>query len=240
MFMLTTIIALVSVSFVFGSQEKNIKRSFPIEPGGTLILKTFRGDIEISTYSGNEVNMEAIIYAEERTEADKMTIETEAGRNSVIISTPPTASSIQADIDYYLKVPGNLDTLQLSTLNGEIKLKGTYNRLDLTTLNGDIDVSGEFIGGSIISTNGDIEISLKGALSGDISVRSTNGSIEMTVKPGSDFTVEAGTVSGSIRSEFDTTITASLAGSQLKGTIDKGTYKVSITTVTGDIRLQKR
>ncbi len=217
------IIALVSVSFAFGSQqEKNIKRSFPIEPGGTLSIKTFRGDIDVSTYGGNEVNMEAIIYAEDISEADKMTIETEAGRNSVMISTPPTANSIRADIDYYLKVPENLNTLRLSTLSGEIKLKGTYNRLDLTTL------------------NGDIEISLKGALSGDISARSTNGSIKLTVKAGSDFSVEAAAVTGSIRSEFDAKVTNNLAGSQLKGTIDKGTYKISMTSVNGDIRLLKR
>lgn len=224
------------VSFIFAA-ENTIKQSFPLSQQGSVHLETARGDIDISTHSGNEVKIEAIISADDSAELEKMKLIFEAETDSVFISTTPESILAKANIEYFLKVPEKLKSLQISTLGGEIKSMGTYGDIDFKTTNGDIDFRGEFSGCRLASANGDIDIYIKGILNGDISAKSDNGSIKVTVKPDSGFTVEGSTVTGSIRSEFSTRITSEPVGPKITGTVNNGDYKLQVSTDNGDIQL---
>ena len=227
------------VSFNFGA-ENTIKQSFPLSRQGSVRLDTARGDIDISTHSGNEVKIEAIISADDNAELEKMKLIFEAEADSVFISTTPDSITAKANIEYFLKVPENLKSLQISTLGGEIKSRGTFGDIDFKTTNGEINFRGEFSGCQMASANGDIDIDIKGILKGDISAKSGNGSIKVTVKPDSGFTVEGSTVTGSIRSEFSTRVTSEPVGPNITGTVNNGDYKVQLSTVNGDIQLLRR
>jgi len=227
------------VCFTFGA-ENTIKQSFSLSPSGSVRLETIRGDIDISTHSGNEVKIEAIISADDSAELEKMKLIFEAEADSVFISTTPDSITAKANIEYFLKVPGKLKSLYLSTRGGEIKSRGTYGAIDFKTANGDIDFQGEFSGCQMTSTNGDIEVYVKDTLSGDIFVKSVNGSIKVTVKPGSNFSVEGSTVTGSTRSEFSTGETSEPVSQKITGTINNDTYKLNLNTVNGDIQLLKQ
>jgi DUF4097 and DUF4098 domain-containing protein YvlB len=224
------------VSFVFGA-ENTIKQSFPLSQQGSVRLETARGDIDISTHSGNEVKIEAIISADDKAELEKMKLIFEAEADSVFISTTPDSITAKANIEYFLKVPENLKSLQISTLGGEIKSRGTFGDIDFKTTNGDIDFRGEFSGCQMASANGDIDVYIKNILKGDISVKNDNGSIKVTIKPDSGFTVEGSTVTGSIRSEFSTRVTSEPVSLKITGTVNNGDYKVQLSTVNGDIQL---
>lgn len=227
------------VSFIFGA-ENTIKRSFPLSQQGSVRLETVRGDIDISTHSGNEVKIEAIVSADNSAELEKMKLIFEAEADSVFISTTPDSITAKANIEYFLKVPGKLKSLHLSTLGGEIKSRGTYEDIDFKTANGEIDFRGEFSGCQLASANGDIDVYIKDILSGDISVKSTNGSIKVTVKPDSSFSVEGSTVTGSIRSEFSTRVTSEPVGPKITGTVNDGTHKLQLRTVNGNIQLLRQ
>lgn len=227
------------VCFTFGA-ENTIKQSFPLSQSGSVRLDTLRGDINISTHSGNEVKIEAIISADDSAELEKMKLIFEAEADSVFISTTPDSITAKANIEYFVKVPGKLKSLFLSTLGGKIKSRGTYGNIDFKTANGDIDFQGEFSGCQLASTNGDIEVYVKEVLSGDIFVKSTNGSIKVTVKPDSNFSVAGSTVTGSIRSEFPTEVSSEPFNPKITGAINNGTYKLNLDTVNGDIQLLRQ
>jgi DUF4097 and DUF4098 domain-containing protein YvlB len=227
------------VSFIFGA-ENTIKRSFPLSQQGSVRLETVRGDIDISTHSGNEVKIEAIVSADNSAELEKVKLTFEAEADSVFISTTPDSISAKANIEYFLKVPEKLKSLQLSTRGGEIKSRGTYGHIDFKTANGEIDFRGEFSGCQLASANGDIDVYIKDILSGDISTKSTNGSIKITLKFSSGFSVEGSTVTGSIRSEFSTRVTSEPVGPKITGTINNGTYKLDLRTINGNIQLVRQ
>jgi DUF4097 and DUF4098 domain-containing protein YvlB len=227
------------VSFIFAA-ENTIKQSFPLSQQGSVRLETARGDIDISTHSGNEVKIEAIVSADDSAELEKMKLIFEAEADSVFISTTPDSITAKANIEYFLKVPGKLKSLYLSTLGGEIKSRGTYGNIDFKTANGEIDFQGEFSGCQMASANGNIDVYIKDILSGDISVKSTNGSIKVIVKPDSSFQVEGSTVTGSIRSEFSTRVTSDPVGPKITGTVNNGDYKLQLSTVNGNIQLLRQ
>jgi len=227
------------VCFTFGA-ENTIKQSFPLNQAGSVRLETVRGDIDISTHSGNEVKIEAIVSADDSAELDKMKLTFEAKAGSVFISTTPESITAKANIQYFLKVPVKLKSLFLSTLGGEIKSRGTYGDIDFKTTNGEIDFQGELSGCQLASANGDIEVYVKDILSGDIFVKSANGSIKVIVKSDSNFSAEGSTVTGSIRSEFSTGATSEPVSQKITGTINNGTYKLNLDTVNGDIQLLRQ
>lgn len=227
------------VCTIFGA-ENTIKRSFPLSQQGSVRLETARGDIDISTHSGNEIKIEAIVSADDNAELEKMKLIFEAEADSVFISTTPDSITAKANIEYFLKVPEKLKSLHLSTLGGEIKSRGTYGNIDFKTANGEIDFRGEISGCQLASTNGDIDIYIKDILSGDISVKSNNGSIKIIIKPDSSFSVEGSTVTGSIRSEFSTRITSDPLGPKITGNINDGTHKLQLNTINGNIQLLRQ
>jgi DUF4097 and DUF4098 domain-containing protein YvlB len=220
--------------------ENTIKRSFPLSQQGNIRLNTQRGDINISTHGANEVKIEAVVTAEDKTELEKVNIEFEAGTDSLLIYPASTLISAKVNINYELKVPEGLKAVFLATQNGEIKARGNYGQIELKTTNGDIDFGGEFSGCQLKSANGDIEVYVKDTLKGNLTAESINGSIKITFNPGPGFTVAGHTVTGGIRSEFNTTSSSDETGSHLEGTVAEGTYKLDLKTVNGDIHLLKQ
>jgi len=220
--------------------EDTIKRTFPIDPNGTVRLKTVRGDIELSTHDGEDVKIEAMIFAEDDRELQKVNIEFSSTGDTVAIYTSIDLNRVNAEIVFYLKVPENLNTLQMSTLSGGIKVRGSHKHLILTTINGDIDVDGEFYLCQAKSTNGDIEVVQSEGINGDISAKNTNGFIKIRLNENSDFTVTGKTMTGEIRTEFNTGVITDVKGSKIKGIIKDGTYKIDIDTINGDIYLLMR
>jgi DUF4097 and DUF4098 domain-containing protein YvlB len=228
------------VSFAYGYRHENtIKHVFPINPDGEFRLKTVRGDIYLSTHTGNEVIVKAILTAEEKSGLEKADIKFEADAGAVIVSTGNNMVTSGIEIQYDLKVPGNLKSVYITTFNGKIESRGAYREIDLWAANGDIEFKGGFTGCRLKSGNGDIEVEVRHSLKGDISGESGNGSIRLELGADSDFTIEGGTRTGVIRSDFETTITDAFMGSGIKGTVGKGTHNVKLKVVNGDISVRK-
>jgi DUF4097 and DUF4098 domain-containing protein YvlB len=229
------------VSFAYGYRhEKTIKHVFPINPDGEFRLKTIRGEVYLSTHTGNEVSIKAILMAEEKSELDKADIKFEADAGAVFVSTGNRMVKSEIEIQYYLKVPENLKSVYITTFNGEIDSRGVYREIDLRAANGDIEFNGNFTGCRLRAANGDIDVDVRKTLKGDITGESGNGSIRLELTGDSDFTIEGSTRTGVIRSDFETTITDAFMGSGIKGTVGKGTHQVKLKVVNGDIAVRKQ
>lgn len=234
-------IAIMPVSMMMAYRyEKPIKQSFSLKTGATLHLTTLRGDIFISSHRGDKVEVEAIISADDRSELDKVNINFQTKEDSITVSTDPSATKIIAGIDYQLKVPNKLKSIQLSTRSGEIKSRGNFGYIDFKTVNGDIDFRGDFTGCKMTSANGDVDIYLRDDLSGNIFATSCNGSIEISLNSNPDFSVEGSTITGSIRSDFSTVTARKAGGINISGSVGKGTFILNLKSVNGNIKLVKK
>jgi hypothetical protein len=229
------------VSFAFGyGHENTIKHVFPIGSDGVFRLKTIRGDIYLSTHTGNEVIVKAILMGEEKSELEKADIKFEADAEAVIVSTGKNMVTSEIEIQYDLKVPENLKSVYITTFSGKIDSRGVYREINMRAANGDIEFKGNFTRCRLRIANGDIAVDVRKTLRGDIAGESSNGSIRLELTADSDFTVEGSTRAGIIRSDFETTITDALMGSDIKGTVGKGTHQVKLKVVNGDIAVRKQ
>jgi len=179
-----------------------------------------------------------------------------------------SAAALRGDI-YLETVNGEIHStdnqgrLQLQTVNGSIKDDGSAGRLTLESVNGEINVSSQAEEVSLSVVNGEGELTLTGTKRLEFS--SVNGEISATVLNSKTPKITASSVSGSTKLKLDADVSARVeveasAGGSISNslTADKaqkaskygprrtlsfttgsGEGEVEISTVSGDVELQK-
>jgi lia operon protein LiaG len=220
--------------------DDTVKRSFPLNPEAAIHLKSLRGNIEISTHSDNEVNITAVVMADEIDELEKVNIQFDTKDDTVTIYASGTGLEANVSIDYILKVPEAMKNVKLTSQIGEIKSRGTYKNIDFKSGNGEIDFRGSFTRAGLDSANGDIDVYVKRKLKGDLTARTANGDITVELRSSSDFTVNGSTSTGSIRCDFRSITKTDPFGSKITGTVNDGTYRLQLDSVNGDIKVLRQ
>jgi len=95
---------------------------------------------------------------------------------------------------------------------------------------------------ALSTVNGRVEADLERLEGKRMSLRSVNGTVVVRVPQGAGMQLSAATVHGSIESDFDLPVrkVGFGPGRSLKTVIAQGGTEVSLRTVNGGIRLQKR
>lgn len=144
------------------------------------------------------------------------------------------------DKDLHLYIPNgqSLTELEISTTSANINI-GSVNAdsLDVTTVSGEIIANGEYTAMDIETTSGNAQVTSSAALIRQIDANSTSGNITVTVPQNIDgFFMEYETISGDISNDFG----AQANGSSLRGTANYGnsSMQIEVETVSGNFALK--
>ena len=185
----------------FGDSEaykEDFHKTYPLSPGGTVMVETFNGSIEIVGWEQNTVEVNATKYASTKAAADGITFDVAGSSSSVRVrvNRPPEAPWSRVGARFSIRVPHRTMLDLVSTSNGHVRIEDVEGKARLHTSNGPIRVigfKGEMEGRT---SNGTIEIE---NLDGNANLHTSNGSIRAEVAHGS---FEAGTSNGSINARL--------------------------------------
>lgn len=259
-----SLIALSAVTFALAREEGVRSKSFNVSKGGTVEVSTGIGDVRVSTWEKNEVNVTVEGLDDEDLDRVKMTQEGNMVRVIYRSRWNDGSRNIRFDISVPTQFNLNLNTsggdllvkgtltgkIEGSTSGGSIKLGNVFGGpVDVTTSGGDI-ITGNLEGeGHLRTAGGDIHV---GAVNGPLSVNTSGGDIQVeTVSKsleaktaGGDITIgdvggeaNVSTSGGSVSvGKVTGTATLGTAGGdiELKG----ATGKVRARTSGGDVKLQ--
>lgn len=232
---------IILVSFVSAYKyEETIKKTVSIDQEGTLKLANINGSINITTFSGNEVKIEARQMADSKEEFENIEIGFVSEGNKLDIMVEKKEKSCKVYVDFNLKVPERLKSVDLLTILGDIEVEGDYRELKLKTVNGQIDFEGNFTRGDFNTVSDDIVLYIEDDLQGDMQAKTYNGDIKVELDSDSSFVIEAFAVNGNIRNEFKLFARKVAFGRKLKGTINKGQHKVYLKSQNGSIKVLKK
>ncbi len=220
--------------------ENTVRRAIPVKPDTVFKLNTVRGDVEISTYEGDKAIFEVNFQAYERSELSKALLSIESHPNEISVSSTASIAKSRLTLLFKIKIPVQVNNIEIITQNGEIVSRGMYRHLALKTGIGNIHFTGSFAGCLVNTINGDVDVEVKNLLSGNLTVDTPNGSIRVTLDEDSAFTVEGFTRTGEISSDFKFGINRGTAGTTLAGKVKGETHRVKLNTVNGDIELIKK
>ena len=241
--------------------QEDFQKVLPLSSQGTFNLKNVNGEVKVSTWKENKVEIKALKQTNKAAEnLQKVKIEVTATADSVSVDTVyPKHENTGVRVDYDIKVPEGVNLGEISSVNGSVGITGPFGRVSASTTNGRVhlenasgnlklettngDVNATNVSGPIDAhtTNGSITIELT-KIEAAVSAETTNGGITLRLSGTQEINaaLEAETVNGSISFDFPVTL-QSLEKSRhhLRGQIGQGGPQISLETVNGSIRLTR-
>lgn len=204
-----TFLALLTLAAVTVSAEveDKIARSFPVPPGGQLVVAADRGAIEVRTADRESVDIEITRKAggsqtkAEKTLKDHVITTTQDGNKVELRAEYKGAKSSgwfggspELQVKFLITVPHRFD-VDLKTAGGSVKVAGVNGKVLAQSSGGSLNftkieglLTGHTSGGSITvaGCKGPVEVSTSGGslnlseIEGDVSAKTSGGSIRAT------------------------------------------------------------
>ncbi len=219
-------LSLSSLAMLSSAAENNFEREFQVSPGGKLVILSDAGQIDVTTWDRNTVQVSVF-------DADGFEVEFEQTGDRVIVAAESDRSGIfgrmRSDISFAARVPEEFD-VELDTGGGSITVSDLIGDVDVDTSGGRI-VIGNITQGNVTAdtSGGRIEI---GDVDGNVDADTSGGSIEIGNVTGR---VVADTSGGSIRiGNVQGDMSADTSGGNID--VGEGGGRVRLDTSGGTIR----
>lgn len=207
-------------------QTETFDRTLPLAPGGTVKLRNFSGDVQITGTSGQEVIIHAVRTAtRERLDNIKLdvvasgsTIEIEANRRN---RDWDEENDNVVETKFEIQVP--YDTrLDLYAFSGALRVREVIGQVKAQTFSGNIEID--------VSRAGDAPRLEAETFSGDITAR---------VPPGANGRVEFNSFSGELETDLPLTMQRTSRRS-VSASLGAGSgERLEFKTFSGDVKLVK-
>jgi DUF4097 and DUF4098 domain-containing protein YvlB len=232
-FLIITLFILMLVNFNTAVADDIILReeTLSTSAGKELKVKTFSGDVKVSTWSSSEVYVK-IIGNEEAKENLDFKIENSDDGVDISIKKNSTDDFSNLNLSIEIKTP-QIYNADISTASGDLELNGLSGNIKMKTASGDIKTSETTGSADLKTAGGDIKSS---DYTGDISVSTAGGDITLD---GSNGNVSGATAGGNIKLIYSGT------NSGIKLTTSGGDIEISLpgdfaancklTTISGEI-----
>lgn len=163
------------------ANEKRIDKSFPVQPGGKLVIMADEGSIYVTGSDRSEVTVHVRARGLE-SQLNKLEVSIDQAGNTVTAESRYRHKFMNffgdddLDVEFEVDVPGNFN-LALNTAGGDITIINVDGRIEGETSGGDLDLS---------KLDGPVRVTTSG---GNVTVKDSKG----------DFTI--GTSGGTMRAE---------------------------------------
>ncbi len=220
---------------------EDFHRTVPLSSTGRVSLGNINGNVTITGWDRNEVQIDAVKKARDQQRLDEARIEVDASSDSVQIKTKyPEGrnNNNPATVTYELHVPRNarLDhidlvngSLEVSQVSGEIDAELVNGKTDIRDLSGRLNVSA--VNGTIVANFRTLE-NVK-----DIRLKSVNGSINLGLPSSPNADVSVSTVNGGITTDYPLQVQGKFMGHHLDGKLGSGGTRIEISNVNGSVRI---
>ena len=235
------LLALLLAVSAHAQVSQEFHRTVSLPANGRVSLDNVNGNVEITGWSRNEVQIDAVKQARDQQRLDEARIEVETGSDSVKIHTQyprDHTNNNPASVNYTLHVPQNARLDGISLVNGSLTVEKMTAEVDAKLVNGKAhirDLSGE---ANISSVNGSIDANYASLNNvREIKLKSVNGSIELGLPGSPNAEVKASTVNGSIKTDFPLTVQGAFSGRSLSGTLGSGGTRIELSNVNGSMHI---
>jgi DUF4097 and DUF4098 domain-containing protein YvlB len=216
-------------------------RTVPLSPDGRVSLSNINGDVEITGWNKNEVQIDALKTARDQQRLDEAQIEVNASANTVEIEThyPQNhTNNNPASVHYTLHVPQNARIGKVELVNGGLTVQKITGEIDANLVNGKLRASDLSGTADLATVNGSIDADYT-SLSNvrEIKLKSVNGSVDLLLPQSPNAEVSASTVNGGISTDFPLTVKGHWVGKNMSGTLGNGGVHIELNNVNGSIHV---
>jgi hypothetical protein len=236
-----TLLALLITAPAYAEVSQEFHRTVPLSSDGRVSVSNINGDVEITGWSKNEVQIDAVKTARDQQRLDEMRIEINNSPNSVEIETKYPHHLVNDNpggVHYTLHVPQNARVDKVDLVNGSLNVQKISGEVTANLVNGKLRAS-ELAGTADLATvNGTVDadyVSLNNVR--EITLKSVNGSVNLLLPQSANADVSASSVNGGISTDFPLTVKGHWVGKSMSGTLGSGGVKIDLNNVNGSIHI---
>lgn len=239
--MAAAILALLMAIPIHAEVTQEFHRTVPLSADGRVSLSNINGDVEITGWNKNEVQIDAVKTARDQQRLDEARIEVNAGSNSVEIETHYPSHLMNnnpASVRYTLHVPQNARLEKINLVNGALDVQRLSGEVNANLVNGKLRASDLAGTADLATVNGSVEANYTSLNNvREIKLKSVNGSVNLLLPQSPNADVSASTVNGSISTDFPLTVKGHWVGKNMSGTLGSGGVHIELNNVNGSIHV---
>ena len=221
-----------------------LNQTYGFSPRGNIELQNINGDVQISGWDSDLVQIKAVKRTFVKADLEKARIQIDAEPDTIKIRTVYEKSHAldcehndQADVEFTIMVPRTAHLAKVELVNGNLTITNITGPVKASSVNGRINASG-LEGVTHLSTvNGRLEAAFDRIGSG-AEVMSLNGPLKVTLPSNVNAELEASTVKGEIENDFSIPVQNTNPGKELKVEMGSGGARIQIKNVNGAITIR--
>ncbi|MGC2112612.1 MAG: DUF4097 family beta strand repeat-containing protein [Candidatus Korobacteraceae bacterium] len=240
-FLSVTLLTFFFATLACAEVTQDFHRTVPLSADGRVSLDNINGNVEISGWDRNEVQIDAVKTARDQQRLDDMRIEVNTRGSSVEIKTrypEGRTNNNPGSVHYTLHVPRGARIEKINLINGSLDVQQLTAEIEADLVNGKVrasDLSGE---ADLATVNGAIEANYSSLNNvREIKLKSVNGSVNLTLPQSPNAEVDASVVNGSISTDFPLTVKGHFVGKSMSGTLGSGGVHIELNNVNGSIHI---
>src|SRR5450759_1563567 len=140
---LGSLLALLWATAIQAQVTQDFHRTVPLSANGRVSLDNINGNVTITGWDRNEVQIDAVKKARDQQKLDEARIEVDAGSDSVQIKTKYPDyhnNNNPATVTYELHVPRNARLDHIDLVNGSLQVSQVSGEIDAELVNGKSDI----------------------------------------------------------------------------------------------------
>lgn len=237
----TALMILAAAPAFASPYREEFHKTYPADPNVYLSLSNINGDVQITAWDRNEVQLDAVKTARSEEKLKEAEIRVDALPSRIHIETryPEHRNNYDpANVQYELHVPRNARLDKIDLINGKLNIEAVKGEVRASSVNGSVTARG---------LTGDVDLStVNGSVSSElidlsnahrVKLSSVNGHVEIAMPKDANAHLSANTVSGSISSDFQLPVHKGFVGSDLDTTLGSGATRVELSSVNGGIKI---
>jgi len=236
--------AMMTLALVASASDQvaeEFHRTVPLSSNGRVSLDNVNGNVTITGWERNEVQIDAVKKARDQQRLNEASIEVDAGSDSVHIRTrypEGHTNNNPASVTYELHVPrtARLDTINL--VNGSLDVSQVSGDIRTSLVNGSTkahDLAGR---AELSAVNGSINAYYRSLDNvKDIELKSVNGAVRLGLPSSPNADVRVSTVNGSISTDFPLQVQGKFVGHHIDGKLGNGGTRIEISNVNGSVHV---
>jgi hypothetical protein len=222
---------------------QDFQKTYDLSAGGQIVIQTFLGNVKVTGYSGNSVEIKGYKKGPDR---DLIKIsDLSLGNRIEIVTRAPRFYQGTTTVDFEVRVPTSIEYNfdRLSSFSGNVEVTNVFGRLRAESVRGNVDVKDVrgLVSASSISGNVSAEIDRVQGPS-NMKFTSISGNIDVSAPANLDALVDMSSASGLLRSDFPIDIQERRygPGRWARGKLGSGMQILHISSVSGRVSLVQK
>jgi DUF4097 and DUF4098 domain-containing protein YvlB len=236
-----TLVAVLTALPAYAEVTQEFHRTVPLSADGRVSLNNINGDVEITGWSKNEVQIDAVKTAPDQERLNNMRIEVNTSGNSVDIETKYPERLVNnnpGSVHYTLHVPQNARIDKINLVNGSLDIQKVSGEVNASLVNGKVRASDLAGTADLATVNGPVEANYSSLNNvHQIKLSSVNGAVNLLLPQSPNADVSASVVNGSISTDFPLTVKGRFVGKSMSGTLGSGGVNIELNNVNGSIHI---